>query len=274
MLRLAASVSDAIAIAVRAACTDAGWSHRELARRLGTNPSAIKRLLATGSTSLDVELASSALATLGIRLTIDRGGLGLAAHSAQRDSVHAWCSAYVVRQLRRLGFEVRTEVEIGDGRTRGWIDILAYRPRDRVLLCIEVKTAIDDAGRILRHLGWNVRSARDAARRVGWSPRAIVPMLLVLFTDESEQRLSAAADLLRTSLPGNAQQALAFVNDPGAVVPGPSLALIDPRRRGRAWLLRPRIQGGRSQPRFRDYAEAAGSLTSSFRRRAWERLPR
>ena len=265
--RPAQSISDVIATAVRAACADAGWSHRELAVRLGTNPSAIKRLLALRAKSLDVDLATSALAVLGLRFGVDRGGVGLAARSTQRDAVHARCCAMVVRQLRRHGFEVRAEVEIGAGRSRGWIDILAYRPSDRVLLCIEVKTEIDDAGRILRNLGWNVRSCRDAARALGWTPRHILPTLLVLSTVESEDRLVAAGDLFRNHLPGRADEMLRFLEVPAGPNPGPTLALIDPRRRGSGWLIRPRIQGGRSRSHYRDYADAARVLTIPRARR-------
>lgn len=233
--------------------------------RLGTNPSAVKRLLASGMNALDVELASAALATLGLKITIDAGGLGLAARAGQRDAVHAWSCAYVVRHLRRLGFEVRTEVEIGSDRSRGWIDILAYRAADRILLCIEVKTQIDDAGRILRNLGWNARNARAAGARFGWMPVAIVPALFVLFTTETEERLAAAQDLIANHLPGTADAMIeSLVVAPAVVAPAsrldPTIALIDPRRRGRRWLIRPRIQGGRSRPAFDDYADAANSM--------------
>ena len=258
-----------IATAVRTACAEAGWSHRELSRRLKTNPSAIKRLLAFDAKSLDVDLATSALVVLGLRINIDRGGLGLAARSSQWDVVHARCCAAVVRQLRRHGFHVRAEVEIGHGRSRAWIDILAYRASDRMLLCIEVKTQIDDAGRVLRSLGWNTRSSREAARTFGWTPKVIVPTLLVLSTAESEDRLVAAADLFRSQLPGRADQLLAVLEAPATdgQRPMPTLALIDPGRRGSHWLIRPRVHGGRSQPRFRNYADAALQLSPGPRPR-------
>jgi transcriptional regulator with XRE-family HTH domain len=217
------SIGELIATALRRACVDAGWSQRELARRLGTNPSAVKRLLATGSPTLDVGLASAALLALGLRISIDRGGLGLVSRSAQRDAVHAWCCAYVVRRLRRAAFEVATEVEIGDGRTRGWIDGLAYRKADRVVLCIEVKTVIDDAGRILRSLSWNVRSAREAAIRLGWRPARIMPILLLLSTAETEERLVASAQLFRSHLPGGARSIVGVVDGAGAPLPRPAL---------------------------------------------------
>ena len=174
----------------------------------------------------------------------------------------------MVRRLKRLGFDVRTEVEIGDGRTRGWIDVLAYRAADRVLLCIEVKTQVDDAGRVLRSLGWNVRSCRESAAKLGWNARAIVPMLLVLFSNDCDERLARSADLFRNHLPGSANRMMEFLEDATKSPPEPTLAFLDPRRRGHRWLIRPRIDGGRSRAPYENYADAA---TRMFERRRLRR---
>jgi transcriptional regulator with XRE-family HTH domain len=256
------SIGDAIARAIREACERAGWSQRELARRLMTNQSAVKRLLAQGTASLDTGLATEAMRQLRLRLTIDAGGPGLAYRPRQRDRVHAWCVAYTVRRLRQLGFEVRTEVEIGDGRSRGWIDVLAYRPSDRVILCVEIKTMIDDLGHILRKLGWNARQSWAAAIGVGWRPATIVPILLVLGTVESDVRLGSAADLVHSHLPATASDLLRILVQVGHEPIQGGLALIDPRRRGREWLFRPRIHGGRSRMPYRDYADAADGVAA------------
>ena len=190
-----------IANAIRATCLGYGWSQRELARRLGTNESAIRRLL-RGGPAFDIKLATAALELLGIRVTIDADPIGLAARRDQRDAVHARCCSYVVGQLVRRGWEVRSEVEVGEGRFRGWIDVLAFRPADGALLVIEVKTGIDDLGRTLRSLGWYRRLSPEAGRNVGWRPRLIVPALLCLATVESDARLASAKEQLRVELPG------------------------------------------------------------------------
>ena len=173
-----------------------GWSEREFAARLGTNQAAVQRLESGRQAHLDVRLATEALDLLGIRLTIDANPIGLAGRQEQRDLVHARCCGYVARELKRRGWEVRTEVEIGGGRFRGWIDILAYRPSDRALLVIEVKTEIDDLGRILRSIGWYTRSSRDAARAMGWRPEVVLPVLVALATVENDTRVTMNADLI------------------------------------------------------------------------------
>jgi hypothetical protein len=218
---------------------------------------------------MDVRLAGAALELLGIRFSMDANPIGLAGRREQADAVHARCCAYVVGQLARRGWQIRVEVEIGEGRFRGWIDILAFRPADGALLVIEVKTEIDDVGRILRSLGWYVRSGRNAAVALGWRPRRIVPVLLALATTETDARLVAAHDLIRSSLPGAADALAASIHDAAVPLSRPSLALIDPRRRRRAWLVRPRWDGRRTPAPYADLRQAAAvlSATTSPRRR-------
>jgi hypothetical protein len=144
-------IGQRIGATVRATRRVVGWSERELAVRLGTSQSAIRRLEAGGQRFVDVRLASVALALLGIRMKLDGSTLGLAGRREQRDLVHARCCGHVARRLGGLGWEVKQEVEVGTGRYRGWIDLLAYRAADRCLFCGEIKTEIDDVGRISAH---------------------------------------------------------------------------------------------------------------------------
>jgi hypothetical protein len=128
---------------------------------------------------------------------------------------------------------------------------------------IEIKTEVNDFGRILRSLGWYVRSSRDAALEIGWRPRRIVPVLIALATVESDARLSANGELVGAELPGGARALAAWIDDPFAEPPGPAVALIDPRSRRTAWLWRTRADGRRSPAPYRDYADAAGRLAAN-----------
>ncbi len=255
-----ATIGARLGASIRATRKAIGWTEREMADRLGTNQAAVQRLEAGRQRHLDVALATVALDHLGIRLTLDADPVGLGARREQRDLVHARCCGYVIRQLERRGWATRTEVEIGDGRVRGWIDILAWRQADAALMVIEVKTQIDDAGRLLRTVGWYVRSSRAAADQFGWRPRRIVPVVALLATVEADTRLTASADLVRQSFPGGADRLGRWIADPELPQPDPSVVLIDPRSRRDAWLRRPRVDGGRALLPYRDYGDAATAL--------------
>lgn len=254
-----------IASAIRTARHALGWSQRELARRLGTNQSAIRRLETQTTRLLDVALASAAMTMLGIVVSLDPNGPAVAIRREQRDAVHARCVGYVARRLERDGWQVAVEVEVGSGRYRGWIDILAYHPAHRALLVIEVKTVIDDAGRLLRTLGWYTRCSRDAAIGRGWRPTQITRLVAVLATDEVDARIGANRELLGRELPGEPDVMLEWLADPSGRLPVGTVALIDPLSRRHRWLLRPRGMGRRSPAPYRDYADAATRL--ALRRR-------
>jgi transcriptional regulator with XRE-family HTH domain len=256
-----------LASTIRAARVGSGWSQRELARRIGTNQSAIRRLESRTARHLDVALASAALSMLGLIISVDANAPGMATRTEQRDAVHARCVGYVVRRLERAGWDVEVEVEIGSGRFRGWIDVLAYHSTTRAMLVIEVKTVLDDVGRLLRTLGWYTRSSRDAAVSHGWRPLRLVPLVLVLATEQTDASIAVNRDLLARELPGDADRLLAWIADPVGRVPGGTMALIDPASRRRRWLRRARSAGRRSPAPYRDYRDAASRLRPVAHRR-------
>jgi len=176
----------------------------------------------------------------------------------QLDLVHARCSGYVDRRLRRAGWDVRREVQIVHGRHHGWVDLLAFDPRTGTLLIVEVKTRIDDLGAIERQLGWYERSAIDLARMSGWRPRSTSAWLLVLATDEVDAALRANGEALQAAFPNRAPTMSEILD--GRMTPesrSRGLALIDPSSRRRDWLMKTRLDGRRSLAPYRDYADAA-----------------
>jgi transcriptional regulator with XRE-family HTH domain len=176
----------------------------------------------------------------------------------QHDLVHARCSGYLDRRLRRAGWEVQREVEIVHGRSHGWIDLLAFDRRTGMLLIIEVKTRLDDLGAIERQLGWYEHSAMGVARDLGWRPRQLASWLIVLASDEVDVAIATNRDALAAAFPMRAVEMSGLVS--GRIVPGdPSrgIALIDPSSRRREWLIRSRSDGRRSQAPYRGYADAA-----------------
>jgi transcriptional regulator with XRE-family HTH domain len=249
-----------IAEAIRAVRVGFGWSQRELASRLGTNQSAIARLENPRAPALDVVLASRAIELLGIRPAWDMQLPGLRDRRDQRDLVHARCCGYLGRRLGDLGWDVRHEVEVGTGRARGWIDLLAYRSLDRAIYCPEVKSELHDVGAVQRTLTWYEREAWDAARRFGWQPKRMSSGLVVLATEDVDVAIARNAEILRQAFAARSAATLAWLRDPAETLPPRSLALIDPRSRRRDFLRPTRLEGRRSPPPYRGYAHAAAML--------------
>lgn len=260
MVSASTSVGLLIADAIRTVRVGFGWSQRELASRLGTNQSAIARLENSHAPSLDLGLASQAIELLGIRPAWDVQLPGLRDRRDQRDLVHAACCGYLGRRLADLGWDVRHEVEVGSGRARGWIDLLAYRSRDRAIYCPEVKSELHDIGAVQRTLTWYEREAWDAARRFGWQPKRLSSGLVILATDDVDVAIARNAGILRQAFTGRSAATLAWLRDPAEALPPRSIVLIDPRSRRRDFLRPTRLEGRRSPPPYRGYAHAAALL--------------
>jgi transcriptional regulator with XRE-family HTH domain len=181
----------------------------------------------------------------------------------QHDLVHARCSVHVDRRLRAAGWLTAREVEIIQGRSHGWIDLLAFDPKTGILLVIEIKTRLDDLGAIERQLGWYERSSFEVARRSGWRPRRTIGWLLALASDEVEAVLRSNRELMAQAFPTRAgtMAEMLLAPDSGAGG-GRGVALIDPTTKRRAWLAPSRLEGRRSRAPFTDYGDAARRLAA------------
>jgi hypothetical protein len=180
----------------------------------------------------------------------------LIAGDRQRDAAHSRCVAYVAKRLERDGWLVAREVEIGDIRRPGWIDLLAYHPSTRTLLVIEVKTQVVDVGGLERQLTWYQRHGEMAARRRGWAPRHTLTAALILATEANDLRLRENAGTFRQRFRIRWRELAAVV---GGSEPPPGLewamAMIDPRSKARTWGRATVLDGRRSIAPYRDVAD-------------------
>ena len=191
---------------------------------------------------------------LGLQLALDIRPPVFLGSPPIGDLVHARCSAYVDRRLRAAGWSTAREVPVVDGRYRGWIDLLAFDPTSGSLVIIEIKTRLDDVGALERQLSWYERSASGLAGERGWSARSIRSVVLLLASEEVERTVRANRDALSVAFPRRGD-----VLGPGQDGQR-GLALIDPRRRRRDWIMRSRVDGRRGVAPYRDYADAAMRL--------------
>ena len=247
---------EAIGQQIRAIRTKIGWTQGELGRRAGLSQSMVSLIERGRVLDLTVRTARVLLAALGARLIVTVGAPYLADRERQRDPAHSRLSSYVGGRLRRSGWIVRTEVEIGGDRSRGWIDIVAMEPRTGVMLIIELKTEIHDLGEIQRQLGWYERASEVVARREGWRPRRRLGCLLLLATTANDARTAANRAAIDMSFPVRASSlGLVMSGQTNTTPPGRAIAMVDPRSRRVAWARPLRIDGRRSPAPYTDYAD-------------------
>jgi transcriptional regulator with XRE-family HTH domain len=232
-----------------------GWSQRELARRAEIAQSTVCRIERAMLDDLKFATAAHIFEMLGVRASLVLHAPLIADQARQRDPAHARCVAYVARRLRRLGWMVLTEVEIVTGSSHGWIDVLAYRESDGLMLVIEVKTELADIGMLQRQVSWYERAAWKVVEQQGWSPRQAMSAVLALATTRTLERIADNRELLRQSLPIGARELGLLVTGSGGASRGRAMAMIDPYNRSRRWLLATPLSGRLRPAAYVDYAD-------------------
>jgi len=238
-----------------------GWSQATLAAKTGMSRSTIADI---EHGRLDPTLGqATAIATgLGYEIEISFRTPTIIGDRRQKDLVHARCSAYVQRRLVNAGWVVEREVAFEDRRWRGWIDLLAFDPRTRTLLVIEVKTRLDDIGALERQASWYTGVAHRLARKRGWIVRRIETWVLVLASAEVDTVLVTNREVVAHAFPGRAADLAPTIDGhPTASAPVRGIAAIDPRRRRRVWVLPTKVDGRRTPAPYRGYADAAHALS-------------
>jgi hypothetical protein len=85
------------------------------------------------------------------------------------DAAHAAMQQAVAAMLSDLGWIVPVEVSFNHYGDRGRIDIMAFHPGTRVVLIVEIKSAIGDLQETLGRLDVKLRLASRIAHDLGWT---------------------------------------------------------------------------------------------------------
>jgi hypothetical protein len=130
------------------------------------------------------------------------------------DAAHAAMQDATASLLTELGWSVRVEVSFNHYGDRGRVDILAFHVATRLLLIVELKSALSDLQETLGRLNVKVRLGRALARDLGWTDvGGVVPALVIGDPRRSRQTVAAHPALFdRFELRGRA--ALAWLRRP------------------------------------------------------------
>lgn len=236
--------------AVRARRHRRGWRLVDLAAVAGVGPSICSLLEGGHVDRLTIKAARAIAEAVDLPLSWN---VGWQRQEIDRllDADHSTIAALWTSRLETLGWIVRSEVSFNRYGDRGRIDLLAYHPVHRVLLVIEIKTALVDAQALLGGLDVKARVAPFVARELGWQPRVTVPALVVSEGTTARRHVDALAPLFaRFALRGH--DATSWLRNPAGSPTGlltftklPSTGGVDVRRAGRR-RVRIRTAGPRS----------------------------
>lgn len=153
-------------------------------------------------------------AVLEVRLALEaswRGGdlgrLLSSRHSAMANAVAG----------RRVaaGWLVRPEVSFNHCGERGVVDLVAFHPRTRTLLLVEIKTELVDVGALLATADRRARLADVIGRSVGWEPARVASWIVVADGRTNRRVVSAHRELIRAAFPGDGRSIEGWIRDPG-----------------------------------------------------------
>jgi transcriptional regulator with XRE-family HTH domain len=125
----------------------------------------------------------------------------------------------VAGQLARLGWDARLEVTFNEYGDRGSIDILGLLPASAIAVVVEVKTEITAVDETIRRLDVKERLAPKIVRdRLGWTPRHVSRLLVVLDTATNRRRVAAHEPGLGRAFPVRGPEARRWLRYPNAPV--------------------------------------------------------
>jgi transcriptional regulator with XRE-family HTH domain len=237
-----------------------GMSQRELGRRVSRSQPYVSAVENGRTPGLRLSDAEKLCEAVGATLVFGVDAPLLLGAARQHDLVHARCLAHVCRRLKSGDWLTEREVEIGEPRRPGWIDILAFHPSNATLLVIEVKTAITDLGELERQIGWYEREAVSAGRRLGWRARSIGAAVLLLSTVANDDVLRRNRAAFGAAFPGRARDLQLLLEGAGVPVPRRTVAMIAPQSKARRWCRRSVLEGRRSPAAYLHYADAARAM--------------
>ena len=137
------------------------------------------------------------------------------------DEEHARLVGRAAADLPRFGWEVRLEVTFAVYGERGSIDLLGWHPGARILLVVEVKTALTSVEETLRRHDTKARLARRiAGERFGWRAVGTASLLVLPASSTARRRVGRHDAVLRVAYPLRGDDLRAWLREPRVPVSG------------------------------------------------------
>jgi transcriptional regulator with XRE-family HTH domain len=199
-------------------------TQRQLAAAADVSQSTVSRIERGHLDSISLRALRAVTKRLDIRAQVVlrwRGGeldrLLARRHSAMHESLAQMFAALPE-------WEFAPEVTYSMWGERGTIDILAWHPRRRMLLVIEIKTELVDVQELVGRLDQKVRLAPQIARDRGWDAALVSAWVVFAPSRTTERRLQEHATMLRRVFPVDGRTIRRWLRDPSQKISALSFA--------------------------------------------------
>lgn len=208
-----------VPVAIRRLRVRRRWRQEDLGRRAGLSRDAVSRAECRALEGLTVRSLSRLVDALDATLVVEIRWQG-ADLDRLIDREHAHIQEAAARRLASRGWSVQAEVSFNHYGDRGSCDLVAWHPRTRTLLVVEVKSRIGNLQDLLQRLDVKVRLGEILARQLGWPPPQAVVRALVAADDRNSRRVVERHAALFNAFGPRGRVAIAWIRAPSAAVGG------------------------------------------------------
>jgi transcriptional regulator with XRE-family HTH domain len=188
-----------------------GLRQIDVAWKAGVSQGLVSRLEAGDLESVGLRNLRRVAVVLDVSIGVEawwRGGQG----DRLLDRAHASIVDHVVRELAKAGWEVVPEFTLNHYGDRGSVDILAWHPRERILLIVEVKATLTDLQNLLASLSRKSRVVPSlASTQLGWRPEHVANLLVVAGTKGNRPVLARHAATFAVAFPARSRDIRSWI---------------------------------------------------------------
>jgi transcriptional regulator with XRE-family HTH domain len=190
-----------------------GWRQEDLALAADVSRSVVARIEQGLADRVPWATIRRVAAPFGARLVVrlDWNGEQL---DRLIDARHAALVDVVLAELTAHGWICVPEATFNVFGERGSVDVLAFHPATRVLLIVEVKTAIPEIGNLLAPLDRKRRLGPQLAAVQGWTVSSVARLLVVADTSTNRRRIAAHGATFRAAFPVRGCDARRWIASP------------------------------------------------------------
>jgi transcriptional regulator with XRE-family HTH domain len=233
-----------VGLVIRAVRIRRGLRQVDVAIAAGVSQAMVSQVERGGLEDASLRLVRRVALTVGVSLPLEPRWRG-AELAKLLDERHADLVRELVARLGACGWEALPEHTFAIAGERGSIDVLAWLPRLRALVVVEVKSEISDMQDTLATFDRKRRLAPAIARALGWRPLFIGAVLALPDDTRSRNVIARHAPVFDRACPARGLEVRRWLREPDRDLRGIWFLLINARgnpKRHRGGSLRVRLR--------------------------------